>query len=51
MPYGETINLETAKKAAAAAIAEATKRNWNAFCVAVVGPTGELVYFEKQDNC
>ena len=51
MPYGETINLETAKKAAAAAIAEATRRNWNAFCVAVVGPTGELVYFEKPDNC
>jgi len=31
-PYGEPINLETAKKVAAAAIAETTKRNWNAFC-------------------
>jgi uncharacterized protein GlcG (DUF336 family) len=51
LPYGETINLETAKKVAAAAIAEATKRKWNAFCVAIVGPTGDLVYFEKQDNC
>ena len=50
-PYGETINLETAKKVAAAAIAETTKRKWDAFCVAVVGPTGDLVYFEKQDNC
>jgi uncharacterized protein GlcG (DUF336 family) len=50
-PYGEPINLETAKKVAAAAIAEATKRNWNAFCVAVVNPSGDLVYFEKQDNC
>jgi len=50
-PYGEPINLETAKKVAAAAIAETTKRNWNAFCVAVVNPSGELVYFEKQDNC
>ena len=50
-PYGEPINLETAKKAAAAAIAEAVKRNWNAFCVAIVNPAGELVYFEKQDNC
>lgn len=50
-PYGETINIENAKKAAAAAIAEAQKRNWNAFCVAVVGPSGDLVYFEKQDNC
>jgi glc operon protein GlcG len=37
-PYGEPINLETAKKVAAAAIAETTKRNWNAFCVSVVTP-------------
>lgn len=50
-PYGETINIETAKKAAAGAIAEAKKRNWNGMCVAVVGPSGDLVYFEKQDNC
>jgi glc operon protein GlcG len=50
-PYGEAINLETAKSVAAAAIAETAKRNWNAFCVSVVNPSGELVYFEKQDNC
>ena len=50
-PYGEPINLETAKTVAAAAVAEATKRNWNAFCIAVVNPSGDLVYFEKQDNC
>src|SRR5271169_778033 len=50
-PYGEPINLETAKKAVAAATAEANKRNWNAFCISVVGPSGDLVYFEKQDNC
>ena len=50
-PYGEPINLETAKKVATAAIAETTKRNWNAFCISVVNPSGELVYFEKQDNC
>src|SRR5271155_884537 len=50
-PYGEPINLETAKKVAAAAIAETTKRNWSAFCVSVVNPSGDLVYFEKQDNC
>jgi glc operon protein GlcG len=49
--YGEPINLETAKKVAAAAITETTKRNWNAFCVSVVNPSGDLVYFEKQDNC
>jgi len=51
LPYGEPINLETAKKVAAAAIAETQKRNWNAFCIAIVNPGGELVYFEKQDNC
>jgi glc operon protein GlcG len=50
-PYGEPINLETARKVAAAASAEAQKRNWNAFCIAVVSPSGDLVYFEKQDNC
>ena len=50
-PYGEPINLETARKVAAAAIGETAKRNWNAFCIAVVNPSGELVYFEKQDNC
>ena len=50
-PYGEAINTEAAKKVAAAAIAEAKKRNWNALCIAIVGPSGDLVYFEKQDNC
>jgi glc operon protein GlcG len=50
-PYGAPINLATAKKVADAATAEAAKRNWNVFCVAVVGPSGDLVYFEKLDNC
>ncbi len=50
-PYGEPINLATAKKVAAAAAAEAAKRNWDAFCISVVGPSGDLVYFEKLDNC
>lgn len=50
-PYGEPINLETAKRAAAGAAAEAKKHNWDAFCISVVGPSGDLVYFEKQDNC
>jgi glc operon protein GlcG len=49
--YGEPINTETAKKVAAGAIAEAKKRNWNGLCIAIVGPSGDLVYFEKQDNC
>ena len=50
-PYGEPINLENAKKVAAAAMDEAKKRNWGIFCVAIVNPAGDLVYFEKQDNC
>jgi glc operon protein GlcG len=50
-PYGDPINIETAKKVAAAAIAESKKRNWNTMCVAVVDTHGELVYFERQDNC
>ena len=49
-PYGETINIEAAKKAAAAAAAEAKKNNW-AMCITVVAPSGDLVYFERMDNC
>ncbi len=48
--YGEPINLETAKKAAAAAQAEAAKNGWGE-CISVVGPSGDLVYFERMDNC
>jgi len=47
--YGMPINLEIAKKAAAAATAEAKKNNW-AMAVAIVDPAGDLVYFEKLDN-
>src|SRR5271169_2287559 len=49
--YGEPINLTTAKAVADAAAAEAAKRKWDAFCIAIVGPSGDLVYFEKLDNC
>ena len=35
-PYGDPINIEAAKKVAAAAVAESKKRNWNTMCVAVV---------------
>ncbi len=49
-PYGETINSETAKKAVAAAADEAKKNNW-AMCIAVVAPSGDLVQFERMDNC
>ncbi len=50
-PYGAPIDLQTAKKVAAAAEAEAKKRNWNAMCITVVDPHGDLVYFERMDNC
>jgi glc operon protein GlcG len=48
-PYGLPIGLENAKKAAAAASAEARKNNWN-MAIAVVDPDGTLVYYEKMDN-
>jgi glc operon protein GlcG len=47
--YGEPVNLEQAKKAAAAAQAEASKNGW-AMAITVVSPSGDLVYFEKMDN-
>ena len=50
-PYGEPVTLATAKKVAAAAVAEADKRNWHGMCISIVDPHGELVYFEKDDNC
>ena len=43
------ISLENAKKAAAPAMAEAAKNNWNV-AVAIVDPGGNLVYYEKMDN-
>jgi glc operon protein GlcG len=48
-PYGLPISLENAKKAAAPALAEAAKNNWN-MAVAIVDPAGNLVYYEKMDN-
>ena len=47
--YGPNISLEDAKKAAAAAIAEARKNNWT-MAVAIVDTAGVLVYYEKMDN-
>lgn len=47
--YGETVNLEQAKKAAAAAQDFAAKNGW-AMAITVVGPSGDLVYFQKMDN-
>jgi glc operon protein GlcG len=48
-PYGPPIAVESAKKIAAVALAEARKNNWF-MAVAVVDPSGTLVYYEKMDN-
>lgn len=48
-PYGAPISLENAKKAAAPAVAEAVKNHWN-MAVAIVDPSGNLVYYEKMDD-
>ena len=48
-PYGTAITLESARKVATAAIAEAQKNQWN-MAIAIVDPAGELVYFEKLDG-
>jgi glc operon protein GlcG len=48
-PYGTSISEETAKKAAAPALAEARKNNWTV-AVAIVDTAGDLVYYEKMDN-
>jgi glc operon protein GlcG len=49
MTYGPSIGIEAAKKAAAAALAEAHTHNWQ-MAVAVVDAAGLLVYFEKMDD-
>jgi uncharacterized protein GlcG (DUF336 family) len=48
-PYGLSITVDTARKAAVPALAEAAKNNWTV-AVAVVDPAGTLVYYEKMDN-
>ena len=48
-PYGAPVSLENAKKAAAAAVAEARKNNWT-MAVAITDAAGDLVYFEKMDG-
>jgi uncharacterized protein GlcG (DUF336 family) len=48
-PYGPPITLDQARKAAAAAAAEANKNNWK-MAIAVVDPAGNLVFFEKLDG-
>ena len=48
-PYGAPISVENARKAAAAAMTEAVKNHWT-MAVAVVDPSGTLIYYEKMDN-
>lgn len=48
-PYGLSVGIENAKKAAAPAMTEARKNNW-LMAVAIVDTAGNLVYFEKMDG-
>ena len=48
-PYGLSITTDAAKRAAAAALAEARKNNWT-MAAAIVDTSGDLVYFEKIDG-
>jgi glc operon protein GlcG len=49
IPYGLSISTESAKKAAAAAMAEAQKNSWK-MAIAIVDTGGYLVYFEKMQD-
>jgi glc operon protein GlcG len=49
MSYGPSITLDTAKKVAAPAIAEARKSQLT-MVVAIVDTAGDLVYFERMDD-
>src|ERR1019366_496106 len=49
VPSGTSTPADTAKKLAAAAIAEARKNNW-AMAVAIVDTGGYLVYFERMQD-
>ena len=47
--YGPQVNTATAKKIAAATLAECAKNSWNV-AVAVVDTHGSLVYFERMED-
>jgi glc operon protein GlcG len=49
IPFGTPISVERAKQIAAAAIAMAKQHDWK-MSVAVVEPSGDLIYFEKMDG-
>ena len=48
-PYGLSISVEDAQESSCSSFAEAKKNNW-AVAVAVVDPSGNLVYYEKMEN-
>ena len=48
-PYGSSITIDAAKKAAAPALAEAQKNSLR-MAVAIVDISGDLVFFEKMDG-
>ena len=48
-PYGAPITLDQAKRAADGAEAEAKKRNIT-MAIAIVEPSGDLVYFRRMDG-
>lgn len=47
--YGLTIPLDDARRASAAAVAEARRNGWT-MAMAIVDPGGHLVYFERMDG-
>ena len=49
IPYGPPINIETAKRAMAAAEAEAKKNNWPV-AIAILDSGGHMVLFHRMDN-
>ncbi len=49
IPYGEPIGLDQAKQVADAAMGEMKKHNWK-MAIAIVDPSGGLVFFEKIDG-
>ena len=49
IPYGVSIDLDTAHKAIMAAAAEAKKHNWK-MAIAVVGPAGQLIAHATMDG-
>lgn len=47
--YGAPVDIDTAKKIAAGALAEAKKNNFT-MAIAITDAAGDLVYFEKMDG-